>query len=125
MALAPTSIQALTYTLADEVKLLSERPHISGGFADVWIGKHKGRQVTLKAFRSYKTDDLAKVKKVRHLWFRIVINFLICSFNSDFAKKSYFGNVSRIRTCSHSSERPTSRSFRFACFQVGCRMEIL
>jgi len=36
----------------------------SGGFADVWLGKYKGRPVALKVLRIYGGDNIKAVKKV-------------------------------------------------------------
>lgn len=38
---------------------------MSGGFADVWLGRYEGRPVALKVLRIYGRDNLKKVKKVR------------------------------------------------------------
>jgi serine/threonine protein kinase len=39
----------------------------SGGFADIWLGKYKGRAVALKVLRIYGGDNIKLVKKVRSL----------------------------------------------------------
>ena len=36
----------------------------SGGFADVWKGRHNGNPVCVKAFRAYTAENLAKIKQV-------------------------------------------------------------
>ncbi|EGN99518.1 hypothetical protein SERLA73DRAFT_26193, partial [Serpula lacrymans var. lacrymans S7.3] len=38
-------------------------PQMSGGFADIWLGRYKGRSVGLKVLRVYGSDNLSKVKK--------------------------------------------------------------
>ena len=40
-------------------------PRLSGGFADVWLGKYKGRPVALKVLRIYGGDNIKVVRKVR------------------------------------------------------------
>ena len=37
-----------------------------GGYADVWKGVYKGRQVAIKALRVYETSDLEKTGRVSH-----------------------------------------------------------
>ena len=37
----------------------------SGGFADVWKGRHHGNRVCIKAFRAYTAENLSKIKQVR------------------------------------------------------------
>jgi hypothetical protein len=53
-----------SHTLSDKIKVTSDGPHASGGFADVWIGTYKGQGVAIKALRTRGADDLVKVKKV-------------------------------------------------------------
>jgi len=36
----------------------------SGGFADVWEGRHNGNRVCIKAFRILTTESLFKIKQV-------------------------------------------------------------
>ena len=36
----------------------------SGGFADVWKGRHNGNLVCIKAFRAYTAENLSKIKQV-------------------------------------------------------------
>ena len=36
----------------------------SGGFADVWKGRHNRNPVCVKAFRAYTTENLGKIKQV-------------------------------------------------------------
>ena len=38
----------------------------SGGFADVWKGRHNGNRVGIKAFRAYTAENLSKIKQVRN-----------------------------------------------------------
>ncbi|EGO25094.1 hypothetical protein SERLADRAFT_386471, partial [Serpula lacrymans var. lacrymans S7.9] len=40
---------------------------MSGGFADIWLGRYKGRSVGLKVLRVYGSDNLSKVKKVNYM----------------------------------------------------------
>ena len=36
----------------------------SGGFADIWKGRHNGNRVCIKAFRAYTVENLSKIKQV-------------------------------------------------------------
>ena len=57
-ALLPTSLQIpLCYEPSDT-------PRCCGGFADVWKGKHLGREVAAKGLRVCETDDFDRVRKV-------------------------------------------------------------
>ena len=42
----------------------SEIPQSSGGFADVWKGSHKGKEVAAKVLRVYESSDFVKITKV-------------------------------------------------------------
>ena len=42
-------------------------PQCRGGFADVWMGDHRGQQVAAKVLRVYLTSDFGKIRRVRHL----------------------------------------------------------
>ena len=37
----------------------------SGGFTDVWKGRHNGNHVCIKVFRAYTAENLSKIKQVR------------------------------------------------------------
>lgn len=39
----------------------SGTPQYHGGFADVWMGEHKGRKVAVKVLRVYSTSDFEKI----------------------------------------------------------------
>lgn len=41
-------------------------PHRRGGFADVWKGKHLGREVAVKVLRVYVNTDLPKMTRVSY-----------------------------------------------------------
>jgi hypothetical protein len=51
--------------LADDLEKVGSEARTSGGFADIWLGKFKGRTVALKVLRVYGTDNIKTVKKVR------------------------------------------------------------
>jgi hypothetical protein len=59
-----SGILPTSYHLNDGIEKSGSVPHGSGGFADVWQGKFRGRRVALKVLRTYATDDINKVKKV-------------------------------------------------------------
>ena len=42
----------------------SDTPLYRGGFADVWKGEHKGRNVAIKVLRIYSTSDVDKIRFV-------------------------------------------------------------
>jgi len=41
-------------------------PLYSGGYADVWVGKHQGCEVAVKVLRVYSESDLDKTTSVSH-----------------------------------------------------------
>ena len=43
----------------------------SGGFTDVWKGRHNGNRVCIKAFHAYTSEYLSIIKKVRSKWFSV------------------------------------------------------
>lgn len=51
-----------SHTLPEGVEMLDA--HMSGGFADVWIGRYKGRQVAVKTLRAFNANAVGKVQKV-------------------------------------------------------------
>ena len=52
-----------SYLLSDKFDL-SERPHASGGFADVRLGIFKGKDVAVKSLRISEVDDKTRIRKV-------------------------------------------------------------
>ena len=44
----------------------SEQALHSGGYADAWMGKHRGRKVAVKVLRLYVTSDFNKITSVSH-----------------------------------------------------------
>lgn len=82
-------------TLSGSVKTTNDRPQASGGFAEVWVGRHRGHKVAIKALRIYANDDMAKVKKVSstcaHLYCTHETDLI-----SDFVEKQLSGDVSAI-----------------------------
>ncbi|KAF9781279.1 kinase-like domain-containing protein [Thelephora terrestris] len=49
--------------LSDNIAREGDIAFASGGFADVWKGRHNGNPVCIKAFRAYAPDNLTKIKK--------------------------------------------------------------
>ena len=45
----------------------SDLPRYSGGFGEVWMGEHQGRQVAVKVLKVYLTSDFDKVRSVGFL----------------------------------------------------------
>ena len=58
------SILPRSCTLSDNISRDGDIPFASGGFADVWKGRHNGNVVCVKAFRAYTAENLAKIKQV-------------------------------------------------------------
>ena len=51
--------------IADKIDFsASDKPHTSGGFADIKPGQYKGYTVAVKTLRLASTDNLAKVRMV-------------------------------------------------------------
>ena len=51
--------------LSDNISKEGDIAFASGGFADVWKGRHNENRVCIKAFRAYTADNLSKMKQVR------------------------------------------------------------
>jgi len=51
--------------LSENISKEGDIAFASGGFADVWRGRHGGNRVCIKAFRAYTADNLSKIKQVR------------------------------------------------------------
>ena len=52
--------------LSDNISKEGDIAVASGGFADVWKGRHNKNHVCIKAFRVYTAENLSKVKQVRN-----------------------------------------------------------
>ena len=50
--------------ISDGISKEGNTAFASGGFADVWKGRHNGNPVRVIAFRAYTADNLAKIKQV-------------------------------------------------------------
>jgi hypothetical protein len=50
--------------LSENISKEGDIAFASGGFADVWKGRHNGNPVSVKAFRAYTAENLSKIKKV-------------------------------------------------------------
>ena len=55
---------------------LTEDPLCHGGFADVWKGRHQGRDVAAKVLRVYSKDGFGKAKRVGCLRYS---KFVMCT----------------------------------------------
>jgi hypothetical protein len=44
----------------------SSMAHCRGGFADVWKGNHRGREVAAKVLRIYADSNLQKITRVSY-----------------------------------------------------------
>ena len=52
--------------LSDGISKEGDIEFASGGFAGVWVGRHNGNRVCIKAFRAYTAENLSKIKQVMH-----------------------------------------------------------
>ena len=50
--------------ISDNISKEGDIAFASGGFADVWKGRHNDNPVYIKAFRAYTAENLSKIKKV-------------------------------------------------------------
>lgn len=50
--------------LSENISKEGDIAFASGGFADVWKGRHNGNSVCIKAFRAYAPENLSKIKQV-------------------------------------------------------------
>ena len=54
-------------------------PLRNGGFADVWMGQHNGREVAVKVLRVYLTSDFEQIRKVGRSLLALCIDELTLS----------------------------------------------
>ena len=52
--------------ISDNISKEGDIAFASGGFADVWKGRHSGNSVCIKEFRAYTANNLSKAKQVRN-----------------------------------------------------------
>jgi hypothetical protein len=57
--------------LSENISKEGDIAFASGGFADVWKGRHNGNSVCIKAFRAYTAENLSKIKQVCGHWFSL------------------------------------------------------
>ena len=50
--------------ISENISKEGDTKFASGGFADVWKGRHNGNRVCIKAFRAYTAENLSKIKQV-------------------------------------------------------------
>ena len=50
--------------LSDNISKEGDIAFASGGFADVWKGRHNGNRVCIKTFRPCTTVNLSRIKQV-------------------------------------------------------------
>ena len=62
---AANTILPRSYTLSDNISKVGDIAFASGGFADVWKGRHNGNSICVKAFRVYTPKSLSVIKQVR------------------------------------------------------------
>ena len=53
----------------------TDAPLYRGGYADVWKGRHEGRDVAVKVLRIYSTSDFGKITSVGS---RVLSTVLFC-----------------------------------------------
>lgn len=67
----------------------SDTPLYHGGYADVWKGEHKGRQVAIKVLRVYSTSDFEKITSVGpHSFSRSTLRTIDFHYHRGFARRS-------------------------------------
>jgi len=49
----------------------NEKPAYHGGFADLWKGQYRGKEVAAKVLRLRPTDDLERVRRVGFWWYSL------------------------------------------------------
>ena len=51
--------------LSENISKEGDIAFASGGFTEVWKGRHNGNRMCIKAFRAYTAENLSKIKQVR------------------------------------------------------------
>ena len=82
--------------LSENISKEGDIAFASGGFADVWKGRHNGNSVCIKAFRAYTAENLSKIKQVGSQCCH-VYHALLTTRGSAYSKKSSSGDVSLTR----------------------------
>ena len=85
--------------ISDNISKRGDIAFASGGFADVWKGRHKGSPVCIKAFRVYTPENLANIKQVGNK-----ISRSTCA--SDDPRKRLFHEIVIWRRLSHPNVLP-------------------
>ena len=57
--------------LSENISKEGDIAFASGGFVDVWKGRHNRNRVCIKVFRAYKAEDPSKIKQVCSLRFHV------------------------------------------------------
>jgi len=60
------TILPLSCIISGNISKEGDIPFTSGGFADVWKGRHNGKHVRITAYRAYTAENLSKIKQVRN-----------------------------------------------------------
>ena len=60
------TILPLSCVISGNISKEGEIAFASGSFTDVWKGRHNDNPVCIKAFRTYTTKNLSKIKQVRN-----------------------------------------------------------
>ena len=70
--------------LSENISKEGDIAFASGGFTDVWKGRHNGNRVCIKAFRAYTAENLSKIKQVRSSYFTCSVRLsrLVAAFVS-------------------------------------------
>ena len=55
-----------SFILSDNISKEGDIAFTSGGFADVWKGRHNEKYVRIIAFRAYTAENLPKIEQVRN-----------------------------------------------------------
>lgn len=54
------------------IRMKGEHAVASGGFGDVWRGKHRGQNIAIKMLRIYQDSDLLKLNRVQSIYYFLV-----------------------------------------------------
>jgi hypothetical protein len=75
------------------VRNCSKASVAGGGFADIFRGSYRGKDVALKRLRYFDDQECGKIHKVRHLWNALVKYSRLSLVYRSFVKKLFFGKV--------------------------------
>jgi len=81
----------------------NEKSACHGGFADVWKGRYRGKEVAAKVLRPRRTDDLERVRRVGRRWHPLD---LLYPLTSDHVWQNFCKEVVGWKTLRHPNVLP-------------------